>query len=98
MKSDLLTSTQKFRKELSSVFYKHRLIYILIGCQCGITNTCSSNGKACNCDTNDYEWRFDSGFVTERNRLPLTEVRVGDTGQISEIMKYTIGPVECLQD
>ena len=52
-------------------------------------------GQLCNCDTNDDMWRHDSGFVTDKRRLPLTEVRLGDTGGADEEGKYTIGPVQC---
>ena len=45
---------------------------------------------------NDEVWRYDSGLVTEKIRLPLTEVRIGDTGNSNEMMRYTIGPVKCL--
>ena len=51
--------------------------------------------KICNCDANDRVWRYDGGFVAEKHRLPLREVRVGDTGTKNEIMRYTIGPLEC---
>ena len=33
--------------------------------------------------------------MTEKHRLPLSEVRVGDTGGDDETMRYVIGPVEC---
>ena len=31
-----------------------------------------------------------------RNRLPLSEVHVGETGHKDETICYTIGPVECI--
>ena len=44
---------------------------------CGMTNSC---GGKCNCDKNDEAWREDSGFLTDKNTLPVTELRFGDTG------------------
>ena len=65
------------------------------GCECGIARTCPNKLHICNCDANDQVWRQDGGFVTEKHRLPLSEVRVGDTGGDDETMRYVIGPVEC---
>ena len=44
---------------------------------------------------NDDVWRFDEGYVTEKSRLPITEVRFGDTGSANEEAKHTIGRLEC---
>lgn len=52
-------------------------------------------GKLCNCDANDRVWRYDNGFVIEKQRLPLSEVHVGETGGVTEKMKFTVGPLEC---
>eukprot|EP00795_Rhopilema_esculentum_P007005 gene7005-biopygen8431 len=64
------------------------------GCSCGITNTCSG-GKKCNCDSNREEWLFDEGYVTEKRRLPLTGVTLGDTNGRIEEGAHTIGPLLC---
>jgi len=70
------------------------------GCECGKKNHCANNVTFCNCDNNDGVWRYDSGYVTEKARLPLTEVRIGDTGNpgYGEKMQYTIGPMQCQND
>ena len=67
------------------------------GCKCSITNSCVKNNTYCNCDANDKVWRHDSGFVTDKNRLPLTEVRIGDTGSSVEKASYTIGAAQCTE-
>ena len=69
--------------------------FINTGCQCGVTNNCANSGRICNCDANDSVWRFDEGYISDTQRLPLTEARFGDTGGGSEIGKYAIGPVQC---
>ncbi len=66
------------------------------GCACGITNTCASLERKCNCDKNDWNWRADKGFVTKKEDLPITAMNVGDTGHYSEKVKYTIGPLQCV--
>ena len=68
------------------------------GCSCGINGTCAMKGKLCNCDANDAVLRFDEGFILDKGRLPLTEVRFGDTGDSSEYGSYRIGALECLEE
>ncbi|XP_028393429.1 neurexin-4-like [Dendronephthya gigantea] len=50
-------------------------------CACGMTNRCAGGRKfKCNCDKNDKAWREDSGYLTDKNTLPVIELRFGDTG------------------
>jgi len=49
-------------------------------CACGMSNTCAKSNSACNCDTNDLAWREDSGLLTNKTHLPVTQLRFGDTG------------------
>ena len=64
-------------------------------CACGMTNSCAKSGKKCNCDKNDYTWREDSGYLTDKNTLPVTELRFGDTGDSREKGYYTLGKLRC---
>jgi hypothetical protein len=50
-------------------------------CACAETRTCASTNMPCNCDINDNEWRFDEGFVTKLEDLPITSFSAGDTGR-----------------
>ena len=61
-----------------------------------MTNSCAGGGK-CNCDRNDYIWREDSGYLTDRNTLPVTELRFGDTdlARLNESGYYTLGKLQC---
>ena len=68
------------------------------GCQCSVEKKCAQLGLLCNCDMNDDVWCTDSGFFTEKFRLPLTEVRVGDTGSRDEMLRYNVGPLRCSID
>ncbi|XP_078614121.1 contactin-associated protein-like 5 [Branchiostoma floridae x Branchiostoma japonicum] len=61
-------------------------------CACGQAGTCS---KGCNCDTNDNTWREDSGFLSHKDDLPVTQLRFGDTGDSSEQGYYTLGKLIC---
>ena len=63
-------------------------------CACGMTNSCAGEGK-CNCEKNDHTWREDSGYLTDKNTLPVTELRFGDTGYSGEKGYYTLGNLRC---
>ena len=65
-------------------------------CACGMTNSCDGGGK-CNCDKNDEYWHQDSGYLTDKNRLPVTELRFGDTGDGTnrEYGYHTLGKLQC---
>ena len=63
-------------------------------CACGMTNSCAG-GRKCNCDKNDEVWREDSGYLTDKNTLPVTELRFGDTGERVEKGYHTLGKLRC---
>ena len=61
------------------------------GCSCSLRNTCYTKNKKCNCDTNDNVWREDSGILSEKEYLPINEVRFGDKGSSIEKGYHTVG-------
>ena len=63
------------------------------GCACKLTGSCAGN-RHCNCDINDVNWREDSGLLQEKEYLPVSEVRFGDTGP-SEYGYHTVGKLKC---
>ena len=66
-------------------------------CACGMTNSCAGGGQ-CNCDNNDEAWREDSGYLTDKNTLPVTELRHGDTTtyhSVGESGYHTLGKLKC---
>ena len=69
-------------------------------CACGMTNSCADSSQACNCDKNDGVWREDSGLLTDKLKLPVKELRFGDTGRdgngVSDEKGYhTLGKLKC---
>ncbi|XP_022806777.1 contactin-associated protein-like 2 [Stylophora pistillata] len=65
-------------------------------CACGLTNTCADPQDKCNCDKNDNQWRNDSGLLTDKSRLPVKQLRFGDTGYSSNDRGYhTLGKLKC---
>ena len=64
-------------------------------CACGMTNSCAEPSYGCNCDKNDNVWREDSGFLTDKTKLPVKQLRFGDTGESGEKGYHTLGKLKC---
>ena len=63
-------------------------------CACGVTNSCS-NGQKCNCYNRAGGWREDSGLLTDKSALPVTQIRLGDLNASNEEGYHTIGKLKC---
>jgi len=65
-------------------------------CACGVTNSCS-NGRKCNCDNGSSisGWREDSGLLTEKSALPVSQIRMGDLGASREEGYHTLEKLKC---
>ena len=63
-------------------------------CACGMTNSCANPSHACNCDSNDYVWREDSGLLTDKTKLPVVQLMFGDVGGY-EKGYHTLGKLKC---
>ena len=63
-------------------------------CACGMSNSCADSRYGCNCDKNDQVWREDSGLLADKTRLPVKQLRFGDTGG-SEEGYHTLGRLKC---
>ena len=64
-------------------------------CACGMTTSCANPSVGCNCDKNDSVWREDSGFLTDKTKLPVKQLRFGDTGGSGEKGYHTLGKLKC---
>ena len=66
-------------------------------CACGINKTCANRNHGCNCDKNDNVWREDSGLLTDKTKLPVKQLRFGDTGDLEkqETGYHTLGKLKC---
>ena len=64
-------------------------------CACGMNGTCAKNDPRCNCDANDAVWREDSGLLTDKTRLPVKQLRFGDTKEDNESGWHTLGKFKC---
>ena len=67
-------------------------------CACGMNNSCANPQDLCNCDKNDHNWREDSGLLTNKSHLPVSQLRFGDTGESKgkdEEGYHTLGKLKC---
>ncbi|XP_031574973.1 contactin-5-like [Actinia tenebrosa] len=66
-------------------------------CACGMTNSCQRRPGYCNCNNvgSHSEWHSDSGLLTDKSTLPVTQLRFGDTGDSSEKGYHTLGRLKC---
>ena len=62
-------------------------------CACGVKNSCSS-GNNCNCPPGGG-WSEDSGLLTDKSTLPVTQIRLGDLDHSDEQGYHTLGKLKC---
>ena len=63
-------------------------------CACGVTNSCSS-GKKCNCYNGGSGWREDSGLLTDKSALHVSQIRLSDLNDPGEEGYHTLGKLKC---
>ncbi|XP_078351270.1 contactin-associated protein 1-like [Oculina patagonica] len=64
-------------------------------CACGVTNSCTG-GRKCNCDNyGKAGWFEDSGLLTDKSALPVTQIRLGDLNGSDEEGYHTLGKLKC---
>ena len=66
-------------------------------CACGMDGSCVDQNN-CNCDSERSEWLEDSGFLSDKSTLPVSEMRFGDTGGSKEKGYHTLGKFMCVGD
>ncbi|KAJ9588639.1 hypothetical protein L9F63_018073, partial [Diploptera punctata] len=69
-------------------------------CECGIMGTCVDQTKWCNCDSGLDSWLEDGGDLTQKEHLPVKQLRFGDTGNPLDEKegRYTLGSLMCEGD
>ena len=64
-------------------------------CACGVTNSCL-NGQKCNCyNGGGSGWREDSGLLTDKSALPVSQIRLADFDDSGEEGYHTLGKLKC---
>ena len=74
-------------------------------CSCGLYGHCRDSRKWCNCDSFgphlENERFVDEGELSEKDFLPVRQLRIGDTGSTvtsNKWAKYSLGPLVCQGD
>ncbi|XP_044018099.1 neurexin-4 isoform X2 [Aphidius gifuensis] len=69
-------------------------------CECGVLGNCADPTKWCNCDSDLEGWFEDGGDITEKEYLPVRQLRLGDTGTPLDEKegRYTLGSLICEGD
>ena len=64
-------------------------------CACGMNRSCYDPIKLCNCESVEDKWVEDSGYLVDKEYLPVSELRFGDTGNSNEEGYHTLGKLLC---
>ena len=64
-------------------------------CACGVTNSCSNGKKFCNCNNGNWGWKEDSGLLTDKSALPVSQIRLADLDDPDEEGYHTLGKLKC---
>uniref|UniRef100_A0A8B9CRM1 Contactin associated protein 2 n=1 Tax=Anser brachyrhynchus TaxID=132585 RepID=A0A8B9CRM1_9AVES len=67
-------------------------------CACGIERNCTDPKYYCNCDADYKQWRKDTGMLSYKEHLPVSQVVVGDIDRPGSEAKISVGPVRCQGD
>lgn len=59
------------------------------------TGICDDKSTKCNCDKNSAPVTSDEGYLTDKSKLPVSEMRFGDMGHDGEKGWHTLGKLEC---
>ncbi|NXL52970.1 CNTP4 protein, partial [Podilymbus podiceps] len=67
-------------------------------CACGLEGSCIDSQHYCNCDADRDEWTNDTGFLSYKEHLPVTEIVITDTDRPNSEAAYQLGPLLCRGD
>ncbi|NP_001041338.2 contactin-associated protein like 5-2 precursor [Rattus norvegicus] len=67
-------------------------------CGCGLEQSCLDIGHFCNCDADTDEWANDTGFLSFKDHLPVTQIIITDTNRSNSEAAWRIGPLRCYGD
>ncbi|KAM6229705.1 contactin-associated protein-like 4 [Porphyrio hochstetteri] len=67
-------------------------------CACGLERSCIDSQYYCNCDADRDEWTNDTGFLSYKDHLPVTEIVITDIDRPNSEAAYKLGPLLCHGD
>ncbi|XP_048854339.1 LOW QUALITY PROTEIN: contactin-associated protein-like 5 [Brienomyrus brachyistius] len=67
-------------------------------CSCSLEENCLDMNYFCNCDADRESWANDTGVLSYKDHLPVSEISIGDTNRTDSEAIYRIGPLRCHGD
>ncbi|XP_053555934.1 contactin-associated protein-like 4 [Bombina bombina] len=67
-------------------------------CTCGPQGNCIDKRFYCNCDAEKNEWSNDTGFLSNKDHLPVRQIVITDTDRTNSDAAYKLGPLKCWGD
>ncbi|KAJ8252791.1 hypothetical protein GJAV_G00205620 [Gymnothorax javanicus] len=67
-------------------------------CSCSLDGNCIDMNYFCNCDANRDFWVNDTGLLSYKDHLPVSEIAIGDTNRTGAEAIYRVGPLHCSGD
>nr|XP_042698984.1 contactin-associated protein-like 5 isoform X3 [Chrysemys picta bellii] len=67
-------------------------------CACGLEESCLDMRYFCNCDADKEEWTHDTGLLSFKDHLPVTQLMITDTNRSNSEAAWRIGPLRCHGD
>ncbi|XP_008288773.1 contactin-associated protein-like 5 [Stegastes partitus] len=67
-------------------------------CSCSLEENCVDMNYFCNCDADTDSWTNDTGVLSYKDHLPVSQVVVGDTNRTGSMAVYHVGPLRCYGD
>ncbi|XP_029315273.1 contactin-associated protein-like 5 [Cottoperca gobio] len=67
-------------------------------CSCSLEENCIDMNYFCNCDADADAWANDSGILSYKDHLPVSQIVIGDTNRTGSQAVYHVGPLRCYGD
>ncbi|XP_071771916.1 contactin-associated protein-like 5 [Centroberyx gerrardi] len=67
-------------------------------CSCSLEENCMDMNYFCNCDADTDAWANDTGILSYKDHLPVSQIVIGDTNRTGSEAVYRVGPLRCYGD
>uniref|UniRef100_A0AAQ6ILN1 Contactin associated protein-like 5a n=1 Tax=Anabas testudineus TaxID=64144 RepID=A0AAQ6ILN1_ANATE len=67
-------------------------------CSCSLEENCIDMNYFCNCDADTDTWANDTGILSYKDHLPVSQIVIGDTNRTGSQAVYHVGPLRCYGD
>ncbi|XP_047457635.1 contactin-associated protein-like 5 [Mugil cephalus] len=67
-------------------------------CSCSLEENCIDMNYFCNCDADADTWANDTGILSYKDHLPVSQIVIGDTNRTGSQAVYHVGPLRCYGD